>query len=170
MMNDMRRRKTEPTLLPTQDMRGSGLWRHCKLLYTMGKCITAQLNVIAVTGSVPLSPGSPTQCLNQLNYLLTTRVMEDRNWIQEGCWKPSHVKGTRKYYVLLWKNFLHLVMIGNRKRLVGMSDWKVNKLKRISSLNRLSGWTLTDTESTLSPDSVIINKKSKQNGEKGEKG
>ena len=31
--------------------------------------ITAQLNVMSVTGFVPQSPWSPTQCLNQLSYL-----------------------------------------------------------------------------------------------------
>ena len=58
----------EPTLLPTQGifkpptpyrhgmtMRGTGLW-WCSKLYTMRKWIPAQLNVMAVTGFVPLSP------------------------------------------------------------------------------------------------------------------
>ena len=33
------------------------------------KWIAAQLNVMAVVGFVPLSSGSPRQCLNQLSYL-----------------------------------------------------------------------------------------------------
>ena len=49
-------------------MRGTGLWWRCKL-YTVGKQIAAQLYVMAVTGFAPLSPGLPTQRLNQLNYL-----------------------------------------------------------------------------------------------------
>ena len=51
-------------------MRGTGIWWHCKI-YTAGKWIAAQLNVMAVTWFVHLSPGSPTQCLNQVSYLPT---------------------------------------------------------------------------------------------------
>ena len=54
-------------------IRGTDLWSCCKL-YTAGKSIAAQLNVMAMTGFTPLSWGSPTQCLNQMNYLPTSRV------------------------------------------------------------------------------------------------
>ena len=47
--------------------------KKCKL-YTARKWIAAQLNVMAVTGFVPLSPGWPTQCFNQLSYLPTPAV------------------------------------------------------------------------------------------------
>ena len=47
-----------------------------QMVYTAGKWIAAQLNVLAVIGFVPLSPGSPTQCLNQLSYLPTQNLME----------------------------------------------------------------------------------------------
>ena len=39
--------------------------------YTEGKWIAAHLNVMAVTGFIPLWPRSPTQCPNQLSYLPT---------------------------------------------------------------------------------------------------
>ena len=62
MKYEMRRRKPKHTTLPIQGifnlpyniliyrhgMRGTGLWWHCKL-YTAGKWIAVQLNVIAVT-------------------------------------------------------------------------------------------------------------------------
>ena len=51
-------------------MRRAGLWWRCKL-YTVEKWITAQLNVMAVTGFASLSPRSPTQCIYQLSYLST---------------------------------------------------------------------------------------------------
>ena len=62
MMYEMRRRKPEPPLLPTQwifnlphhGMRGTGLWWRCKLN----------------------TPGSPTQCLNQLSYFSTPAALK----------------------------------------------------------------------------------------------
>ena len=45
-------------------------------LYTDGKYIVAQLNVMAVTGSVPLLPGSPTQRLDQQIHLHTSTFRE----------------------------------------------------------------------------------------------
>ena len=51
-------------------MRETGLWWRCKL-YTEGKWISAQLNVMTVTGFIPLSPWLPTHHLNQLSYLPT---------------------------------------------------------------------------------------------------
>ena len=36
-----------------------------------GEWIAAQLNVVAVTVFIPLSLGTPTQCLSQLSYLPT---------------------------------------------------------------------------------------------------
>ena len=77
MMNAIRR-KPEPTLLLTQ--RIFNLLHHIGMvceelafddtkLYIAEKGIAAQLNVMAVTEFVPLSPGSTTQCLNQLSYL-----------------------------------------------------------------------------------------------------
>ena len=74
MMYEMRRRKIEPTRLLTRGIlsytQHGNYTQHCKI-YTAWKWITAQLNVIAVTGFVPLSPGSPTQRLNQMSYLPT---------------------------------------------------------------------------------------------------
>ena len=66
------RRKSKPTLLLTQGI--FKLPHHLgmvleQLAYTSGKWIAAQVNVMAVTGFVPLSPDSPTPCLNQLSYL-----------------------------------------------------------------------------------------------------
>ena len=56
-------------------MGGTGLWWCCKL-YTAGKWIAAQLNVMAVIGFVPMFPGSPpTQRFNQLSYLPTPTYM-----------------------------------------------------------------------------------------------
>ena len=51
-------------------VRGTGL-RWCCKLCSMQQCVAAQLNVMAVTGCVSLSAGSPTQCLNQLSYIPT---------------------------------------------------------------------------------------------------
>ena len=73
MMYEMRRRKPEHTLLATRafvpliphrhGMKGTGLVWQGKV-YTVGKWITAQLNVMAVMGFVPLSPASPSLSLN----------------------------------------------------------------------------------------------------------
>ena len=86
MIYEVRRRKLEPTVLLHQGiftppphthaphrhgMRGTGLWWCCKL-YTVGKSTVTQLNDIALAWFVPLSPGSPSQCRNQLNYLPTS--------------------------------------------------------------------------------------------------
>ena len=49
-------------------MSRADFWSRCKL-FTAGKWIAAQLNVMGVTQFVPLSPGSPTLCLNQLSPL-----------------------------------------------------------------------------------------------------
>ena len=40
------------------------------------KWIVTLVNVMAVTGFVPLSPESPNQCINQLSYLRTPRGLE----------------------------------------------------------------------------------------------
>ena len=82
MLYEMRMRKPELTCLPTQGlfnpphhigMVGEELAFDDAVSYTQrGKQIAAQLNVMAVTGFVRLSSGSPTPCLNQLSYLPTT--------------------------------------------------------------------------------------------------
>ena len=64
MMYQTRRRKPEPTLLPTL-----GIFNFPHNIGMVWEWIAAQLNVMAVAGFVPLSPGSPTQRHNQLSYL-----------------------------------------------------------------------------------------------------
>ena len=82
----MRRRKSEPTLLPTRGicdlphhigdgMRGTGRWWCCKL-YTAGKWTAAQLYVMAVTGFItrvtkPTELSSHTQHYKGLRWLWT---------------------------------------------------------------------------------------------------
>ena len=72
MIHELRRRKPEPTILSMQgifNLPHHMIWEEVAfddaVSYTQqGKWLVAQLNVMAMTGFVPLSPGSPTQCLN----------------------------------------------------------------------------------------------------------
>ena len=70
-------------------MRGTGLWWCCKL-YTTGTWIAAQLNVIALTLFIPLSPGSSSQCLHRLrwNTAYTSRHRQVDS-IRESVWISS---------------------------------------------------------------------------------
>ena len=79
MMYDMRRRKLEPTLWPSQGIFNllGMVWEELAfndaVSYTQWeKWIAAQLNIMAVIGCVPLSPESPSQCLNQLSNLTSS--------------------------------------------------------------------------------------------------
>ena len=79
MMHKVGRRKPEPTLLLSQ-----GIFNFPHHIYMVAdelviddavddsvEWIAAQVNVMALSGFISLSAGSPIQCLNQLNYLLT---------------------------------------------------------------------------------------------------
>ena len=86
-------------------MRGIGLLR-CYGLYAARKLIAAQLNVMAVTRFVSLSPRSTTLCLNQLSYLPhpTTKIcgvhwvtssvyvlLGGRYWVVNIGWQVVHI-------------------------------------------------------------------------------
>ena len=74
MMHEMRRKKSEPRLLLTQGIFnlphhigkvGEDLAFDEAVSYTQwGNWIAAQLNAMAVTGFISLSPGTPTRTLS----------------------------------------------------------------------------------------------------------
>ena len=73
----MRKRNNKPPFIQTQRVfklpHQIGIVSEqlaCKF-YTTRKLIAAQLNMMAVPGFIPLSPGSPIQGLNQMSYLTT---------------------------------------------------------------------------------------------------
>ena len=135
---------------------------HCCKLYTMRKWITAQLNVIAVTGFISLSPGSPTQCLNQLSYLPTPSwkwgdtthsikgyaineetcaKMQQANWTT---WRSNNHKGS----ITLSQNWLQM---DTQKWSIAQSfgicwhakDLPLGRLYRAASLGHQAAGTMT---------------------------
>ena len=130
MMSDTRRRKPKPILLPTEGIFNLShhivmAWEelafddgwHCRL-YAAGKWSAAQLNVMVVMGFVPLSPGAPTQWLNQLSYLLTHP-------------RCSEIKG-----LLNSKYFGSDALIANMTN--GLDIYSVTRYKAILGIHKMS--------------------------------
>ena len=75
---------------------------------TVDKWIAVQLNIMAVTELVPLSQGSPTQCLNQLDYYINimaatelskrspTQCLNQLNYLPAVHGKSSYIKKTSR--------------------------------------------------------------------------
>ena len=120
MMYEIRRKKTEPTLLPNKGIfnlphhigliwEGTGLWWCCKS-YTAGKWIAAQLNVMANAGFILLSSGLATQHFNQLSYLPNHE--RGMGGLMEVCIIPTKLS-------LLWE--LWAIRIEKSPRFIGFS-------------------------------------------------
>ena len=110
MMYEIRKRMPESTLLPAKGIfniphHKGKVWEELAFddtkLYAVGKWIAAQLNVMVVTGFVPLSPVSPTECLNQLSYLPIPFQQQYPSMVHY-LWDKSHQRNRCVYFALVF--------------------------------------------------------------------
>ena len=87
-------------------MKGTGLWWHCKL-YTVGKRIAAQQNVIAVTGTYPCPKGHIPRVLtnwaNSLFFLFVNLYLEN---MEPTCHFPWLVTHTHTYIYIFTYTYI----------------------------------------------------------------
>ena len=93
-------------------IRGTGLWWLLKL-YITGKWIPAQLNVLAVTGFIPLSPGSPFKYLNQLNFLPTPKTIKTHRDLFQWILQPLLVELEAKEVCILLQGLYKAITLAN---------------------------------------------------------